>query len=135
MPVERNVVDAVSVAIVRDGRTVLVERGRDPSKGLYAFPGGRVEEGETHEDAARREVMEETALAVADLKVLRDLVLFHDTEPIEYRLRVFVSHDTAGELRAGSDAASAGFFAVEELATLPLTETTRVIALELLSDG
>ena len=40
-------ISAVSVALVRGDRILLVKRGRAPARGLYAFPGGRVEEGET----------------------------------------------------------------------------------------
>ena len=58
---------AVSVAIFHDGAFLLVRRGREPSKGLYAFPGGRVEPGESDEDAVRRELAEETGLTIAAL--------------------------------------------------------------------
>src|SRR4051812_32458108 len=59
------ILPAVSVAIFHDGRFLLVKRGREPSKGFYAFPGGRVDAGEADEDAARRELAEETGLTIA----------------------------------------------------------------------
>ena len=62
---------AVSVAIFHDGAFLLVKRGREPSKGLYAFPGGRVDAGESDEEAVRRELAEETGLTVATLQPLR----------------------------------------------------------------
>ena len=51
--------------IIRDGdRIVLIRRNRAPSQGLWTFPGGAVELGETLQDAARREALEETGLQV-----------------------------------------------------------------------
>lgn len=55
---------AVSAAIFRDGRILLVRRAKSPAKGLYSLPGGRVEFGETLHTALRREVDEETALQI-----------------------------------------------------------------------
>ena len=55
---------AVSAAIFRDGKVLLVRRARSPGKGLYSFPGGRVEFGETLHTALHREVDEETALRI-----------------------------------------------------------------------
>ena len=53
-------------AVVFDGagRLLLIRRGHEPHAGLWSLPGGRVEAGETHEQAVRREVLEETGLAV-----------------------------------------------------------------------
>ncbi|WP_292224791.1 NUDIX domain-containing protein, partial [Mesorhizobium sp.] len=56
---KRKIIPAVSVAVVRDGTVLLVKRGRAPSQGLYAYPGGKVEPGETLPQAAARELREE----------------------------------------------------------------------------
>ena len=55
---------AVSAAIVRDGKVLVVRRARKPALNLYTFPGGGVEIGETLSEAVTREVREETGLAV-----------------------------------------------------------------------
>jgi 8-oxo-dGTP diphosphatase len=55
---------AVSGAIFRDGRILLVRRARSPAKGVYTLPGGRVEFGEPLHEALRREIDEETGLAI-----------------------------------------------------------------------
>jgi ADP-ribose pyrophosphatase YjhB (NUDIX family) len=55
---------AVSAAIFRDGKVLLVRRARSPGKGIYSLPGGRVEFGESLHAALHREVDEETALKI-----------------------------------------------------------------------
>ena len=55
---------AVSGAIFRDGKVLLVRRARSPGKGLYSLPGGRVEFGESLHTALHREVDEETGLRI-----------------------------------------------------------------------
>ncbi len=47
---------AVSAAIVRDGKVLLVRRARNPAINLYTLPGGAVETGETLTEAIAREV-------------------------------------------------------------------------------
>ena len=67
---------AVSAAIFRDGRVLLVRRARAPGKGTYSLPGGRVEFGETLHTAVYREVAEETSLKIeiVDLAGWREVV-------------------------------------------------------------
>src|SRR3979490_2919852 len=55
---------AVSAAIFREGKILLVRRARSPARGLYSWPGGWVEFGETLHAALHREVREETALEI-----------------------------------------------------------------------
>jgi 8-oxo-dGTP diphosphatase len=55
---------AVSAAIFRSGKILLVRRARSPAKGFYSLPGGRVEFGETLHAALNREVAEETRLKI-----------------------------------------------------------------------
>jgi ADP-ribose pyrophosphatase YjhB (NUDIX family) len=55
---------AVSASIFRDGKILLVRRARAPANGIYSLPGGRVEFGEALHQALRREVDEETGLAI-----------------------------------------------------------------------
>ncbi|UPK33699.1 NUDIX hydrolase [Bradyrhizobium sp. 186] len=55
---------AVSAAIFRDRKVLLVRRARSPAKGFYSLPGGRVEFGESLHQALAREVEEETGLDI-----------------------------------------------------------------------
>ncbi|WP_378943515.1 NUDIX hydrolase [Mesorhizobium sp. ANAO-SY3R2] len=132
---EANIVPAVSVAVLRDRAIMLVRRGRAPSKGLYAFPGGRVEADETLEDAARRELMEETGIEVGALVPLREILIdSRDEGASVYRLTVFGARHSGGEPVSGDDADEAAFHHLEEIERLPLTDSTLEIVLELL-DG
>nr|MDQ2704670.1 NUDIX domain-containing protein [Pseudomonadota bacterium] len=104
---------AVSVALQDGDRLLLVRRGRAPSLGCYAFPGGRVEAGETLEEAARRELAEETGLTVGPLSPLVRVVV-EGTET-DYDLQVFFGRYAGGEPVAADDAAEAAFFTLAEM--------------------
>ena len=127
---------AVSVALVRDGRVLLVRRGRDPGRGIWAFPGGRVEPGESREAAARRELAEETALSAGTLSAHR-VVAIHPAGPGApgFDLTVFVGSEAEGTLEAGDDAEAAGWFGAGELDAIPVIDSVMEIARELLADA
>ena len=115
-------VKAVSVAARIDGKWLLVRRGHAPSKGKYAFPGGRVEADEALEDAARRELHEETGLEAGPLSVLAQMNL--PGNDCIYALTVFEADAVTGKMEAGDDAAAAGFFSREEISALPMSPST-----------
>lgn len=128
-----NIIPAVSVALRRGERLLLVRRGREPAKGLLAFPGGRVEPGETLEDAARRELFEETGLTADGFAVHGVLDLESATVGAVYRLTVFRATHVSGEPVAGDDAEEAGWFSLDEMAALPITASTLSAARIILS--
>jgi 8-oxo-dGTP diphosphatase len=55
---------ACAIPADADGRLILIRRGFEPSRGLWSMPGGFVDLGESVEDAARRECMEELGIDV-----------------------------------------------------------------------
>lgn len=123
-------VAAVSAAIRRDGRFLLVLRAHAPARGLYAFPGGRIEPGESAEAAVRREVIEETGVRVEEVRHYRDIELGSAATRL-YRLSVFVCAYGGGEAVAGDDAEEAGWYTTREMESLPMTGSTYDIALEI----
>ncbi|WP_123706213.1 NUDIX hydrolase [Rathayibacter sp. PhB127] len=51
-----------------DGNILLIKRSKEPRKGAWSLPGGRIEPGETASDAAARELLEETGIVASRLK-------------------------------------------------------------------
>jgi 8-oxo-dGTP diphosphatase len=113
---------------------LLVERGKPPRQGEWSIPGGAQELGETIEQAAVREIAEETGLGIEVLGLI-DVVdsLARDERGdvrYHYTLVDVLAAVTGGELRAGGDAANACWFALDDLAGLDLwSETSRIIDL------
>ncbi|AJC23637.2 NUDIX hydrolase [Pandoraea pulmonicola] len=57
-------------AIHRDGRILLIRRLRDPEAGCWGLPGGKLDWAETVEDAVRREIREELAIVLGEVRLL-----------------------------------------------------------------
>lgn len=105
-------VQGVSVIVRRDGRFLLVRRSRQPFDGQLAFPGGRVEVGETLDEAARRELVEETCLRARSLKPVDNFPI--ETGTASFHLHVFRA-EADGEARPGDDAASIHWLDLPEI--------------------
>jgi 8-oxo-dGTP diphosphatase len=115
----------VSACVWRGDRFLLVERGKEPNRGLWSLPGGSVDFGETLADAAARELREETAVE-ADLRHLVDVVeaIRHDDmgrPSRHYVIAVLGGPWRAGEPVAGDDAAEAEWLTVDQLRHRPVT--------------
>jgi 8-oxo-dGTP diphosphatase len=126
-----NSIPGVSVLVIDAGRVLLVRRGREPNRGLWALPGGRIEPGESAEAAAVREVHEETGVAIERPELFDTVDVTVAGEPgIEgqrYSVAVFRARYASGHPVAGDDAAEARWVKLGDVADLPLTEGTRAI--------
>jgi 8-oxo-dGTP diphosphatase len=102
-------------------RLLLVLRGREPSKGCWSVPGGRVEPGESDEAATAREVLEETGLVVEVGRLVgtveRDAPVSGVYVIRDYLCRAVPGADLAA-VRAGDDADDARWFTPAEIADL-----------------
>lgn len=124
---DRGDIHAVSLAVLQDACFLLVRRGRAPARGLFAFPGGRVEAGETAEEAVRRELFEETGLRAEDLALASEVIVEGDGGQ-RYRLEVFRTARVHGTVRPGDDADHVGWYTIEQMRALPVTASTLAVA-------
>src|ERR1700735_2651240 len=117
---------AVSAAVFRDGRVLIVRRARPPAHGLYTLPGGGVELGETLEQAVVREIREETALEIEPVA----LVGFRQSAARDAAGRVerhvvilpFAARFIGGKISLNEELAAADWLAPEAIAGLKTTE-------------
>ena len=94
----------VDVVIPSREGVVLIRRGSEPFEGRWALPGGFVDVGETVEQAAAREVAEETGL---NIELARLVGVYSDPErdPRGHNVSVaFLARVLSGELSAATDA-------------------------------
>lgn len=90
-------VEVVAAAIVRDGEVLATQRGYGEQAGGWEFPGGKVEPGETPEQALVREIREELA---ADVAIERFLcAVEYDYEAFHLSMRVYVCRFSGGTPR------------------------------------
>jgi 8-oxo-dGTP diphosphatase len=117
---------AVSAAIFRAGRVLIVRRGTPPLQGIYTLPGGGVELGETLEQAVIREVREETGLAIEPIGLAgyREVIARDREGKIERHFVIlpFAARYLAGEIALNAELAEAKWLLPAELAGLKTTE-------------
>jgi ADP-ribose pyrophosphatase YjhB (NUDIX family) len=117
---------AVSAAIFRAERVLIVRRGVPPMQGIYTLPGGGVELGETLEQAVMREVREETGLAIEPLSLagFRQVITRDAEGKIERHFVIlpFAARYLAGEISLNAELAEAKWLLPAELSGLRTTE-------------
>jgi 8-oxo-dGTP diphosphatase len=106
-------------AVIKDesGRLLLIKRRNEPGAGLWSVPGGRIEPGETDEQAVVREVAEETGLAVTCGPLL-GAVERPGLDGAVIDVRDYVAVIAGGTLAAGDDAADARWVTAAEAARM-----------------
>jgi mutator protein MutT len=124
----------VGGVVVRDGKVLLIRRGKEPLYGRWVVPGGTVELGESLEEALVREMEEETGLRVEPLEVLTVFDrIERDGERVVYHYVIvdYLCRWLSGEAAAASDALDAAWAAPEEIPAYDLPQK----ALEVVQDA
>jgi 8-oxo-dGTP diphosphatase len=130
---------AVGAVVIRDGRVLLVRRGKAPASGLWAIPGGSVRLGETLKQAAEREILEETGLTIRAADPLLTFESIHRDAAGRVRFH-YVIVDLAAEYVSGTlapadDASDARWFSRAEAAAEPqIVPRTRELLCDLLAE-
>jgi len=114
------------VAIVVDGRILLLQRSRDPERGCWGIPGGKVELFETVEQAARREIREELGIGLGPLRLIAVTDQIDRDGGTHWIAPVLLATSIEGEPRNVEPAkhAAIAWFALDDLPH-PLTASTR----------
>ena len=118
----------VGAVVIHEGRVLLVRRGVAPSRGLWAVPGGSLELGETLQQGAEREILEETGVAIRAREPICAFDFFERDGDGRIRFH-FVIVDlaadyVAGDVQGADDALEARWLAPEDLEGLPVSKNT-----------
>jgi ADP-ribose pyrophosphatase YjhB (NUDIX family) len=116
------------------GEVLLARRGQPPAVGAWSLPGGAQELGETAEQAARRELREETGLIAGDLLLAANVDSIHHDDAgrlrFHYTIIDFAGLFAGGTLAPGDDVAEVIWAPLDDLAPYALwSEALRVIAI------
>jgi ADP-ribose pyrophosphatase YjhB (NUDIX family) len=127
---EHPIVGAAAI-VLRDDQVLLVQRGREPAKGLWGLPGGMLELGETIAAGVRREVLEECGIevAVGPLAGVFEPMQRDETGRLRYHYVVldYLATYVSGELRAADDADDARWVELDKLDLLPMSMETKAM--------
>lgn len=119
---------AVGAVVFKNERVLMVRRGQPPSEDLWAIPGGSVELGETLQEAAEREILEETGIHIrAGEPVFTFDAIDRDRAGkirFHYVIVDLAADYVRGDPAAGDDAADARWISAQEINTLQVSAPT-----------
>jgi ADP-ribose pyrophosphatase len=120
---------AIGAIVFKDGKVLLVRRGKPPAEDLWAIPGGRVEIGETLQAATEREILEETGITIRALEPIYTFDVIDRDEnghPRFHYVIVDLAADyISGEPKAGDDASGARWVSPGEMRSMRISSKTR----------
>lgn len=118
----------VGAITIHEGKVLLVKRGVEPARGLWAVPGGTLELGETLQECTAREMLEETGITIKVGACVYVFDFFERDEngKIKFHFVIvdFAGQYLSGEPKSADDADDARWFAPEELRELPVARNT-----------
>ena len=128
---------AVHALVLKERQILLVKRSKEPSKGRWSLPGGRIELGETIDEAIKREVFEECSIEIEIERVLdvTDSIIRDEEGRVRYHfvLIYLLAQYTQGDAKAQSDAQVCRWVTTEELVGLDMNPQLRPVLMRALS--
>ncbi len=123
MPEQKKTVRVAAAIIERGGRFLATQRGYGPAKDGWEFPGGKLEPGETAEQALKREIREEldTEIAVGEKIVQAE----HDEPGFHLSMACFLCRVISGKLELKEHEA-ARWLAIDEIDTVDWLPADRI---------
>lgn len=126
---------ATLVYALRDDQVLLVQRLKEPNRGLWVAPGGKVEHGESPVECAVREMREETGLTI-ERPVLRAVMTETSPRPdYQWLTFIFVAWDFDGTFTPAAGVGEFRWVPIDEVANLPIPPADAVFFPRLLEDG
>ena len=114
-PLYENPVPANCLVVIDNReRVLLIKRNVEPKKGSWCLPGGFMELGETPEEAALRELNEETGLS-GRIDILLGVTSNHNKQYGTILMVGYLIKSFSGALKAGDDASDAAYFHPDKL--------------------
>lgn len=95
--------EATLTYLIDDGKVLLIEKKRGHGEGNFNGPGGKLEDGETPKEAAKREFKEETRIEVEGLESVAELKFFFGGDPDQH-VHVFITENYSGEAEETEEA-------------------------------
>ncbi|MEI7673880.1 MAG: NUDIX hydrolase [Syntrophales bacterium] len=118
----------VGAVVLREGRILLVCRGAAPAQGLWAIPGGGLKLGETLQEGAEREILEETGITIRAGEPVYTCDSFEKDADGRFRFHYVIVDMAAdyvsGDVKGGDDALEARWVSPVEIRELPVTKST-----------
>jgi 8-oxo-dGTP diphosphatase len=118
----------VGAVVIKDGKVLLVKRGVDPNKGLWAIPGGSLNLGETLQEGAEREILEETGITIKANEPVYSFDFFERDGDgrvrFHYVIIDMIADYISGEVQGADDALEARWVSSLELKDLQVSRNT-----------
>jgi len=119
----------VGAVVFNEDKVLLVLRGKPPAEKQWSIPGGCVELGETLQEAAEREITEETGIVIQAKKPIYTFDVIERDEDGKIRFHYVIvdlaADYVSGELKAGDDAVDVSWVSRKDLNNLNVSNATR----------
>lgn len=122
---------AALAVVIHEDQVLLVRRRNEPDAGLWGFPGGHVDAGETALDAAARELREETGVAAKPERYLTNIdVIQHDETGalrFHFLLAAVLCRYVSGTPVAADDVSEAAWVPLNDVARLATSDAVQEV--------